>query len=73
MTSDVPRPKQDPKRQQGFHEPSPSLSPAQAIAEAWQRESSQSQELWRQADSKVRELYSAPRPQVPRKGQNGKM
>ncbi|KAH7920622.1 hypothetical protein BV22DRAFT_1039625 [Leucogyrophana mollusca] len=73
MTSDVPRPKQDAKGRPGFHDLAPSMSPAQAIAEAWQRESAQNQEFWRQAESRVRERYSTPVSQRPRKVPPGKM
>ncbi|KIJ60047.1 hypothetical protein HYDPIDRAFT_99536 [Hydnomerulius pinastri MD-312] len=73
MTSDVPRPKQDGKRGHLYHDPAASISPTQAIAEAWQQESVQSQEFWRQAEARRKEQYSAPRPPRPRSGHNGKM
>ncbi|KAF9232665.1 hypothetical protein BU15DRAFT_54752 [Melanogaster broomeanus] len=73
MTSDVPRPKQEGKKVHLFHDPVASMSPTQLIAEAWQRESAQSQEFWRQAEAKRREQYSAPRPPRPRNSPTGKM
>ncbi|KAH7905965.1 hypothetical protein BJ138DRAFT_1016954 [Hygrophoropsis aurantiaca] len=74
MTSDVPRHNQDhAKGRPGFRDLNPSLSPAQAIAEAWQRESPQNQAFWRQAESKVRERYSTPVSQRPRNVPPGKM
>ncbi|KIM69554.1 hypothetical protein SCLCIDRAFT_75750, partial [Scleroderma citrinum Foug A] len=68
MTSDVPRPKQDGKGGHLYHDPVANSSPAQLIAEAWQRESAQTQEFWRQAEAKRREQYSAARPPRPRSG-----
>ncbi|KAI6157982.1 hypothetical protein BKA82DRAFT_996316 [Pisolithus tinctorius] len=68
MTSDVPRPKQDGKAGHLYHGLAVNLSPAQIIAEAWQRESAQTQEFWRQAEAKRKEQYSAPRPPRPRSG-----
>ncbi|KAG2039669.1 hypothetical protein BDR03DRAFT_193037 [Suillus americanus] len=64
MTSD-PRPKQDRNTMTAsiYH---PNLSPAQVIAEAWRRESPQSQEFWRQAEAKRKELYTVPRSPGPR-------
>ena len=41
------------------------LSPAQAIAEAWQRESDDSKKRWRAADARMREQYYAPHPWTP--------
>ncbi|KAM6502096.1 hypothetical protein JOM56_002073 [Amanita muscaria] len=41
--------------------PSKALPPAQALAEAWKRESKQSQELWRRIDANVKLRYLAPR------------
>ena len=41
------------------------LSPAQAIAEAWQRESDDSKKRWRAADARMREQYYAPPPWAP--------
>lgn len=61
MTSD-PRPKQDGKKGSIYRA---NLSPAQLIANAWRRESPQSQEFWRQAEAKRKELYSAPRSPKP--------
>ncbi|KAG2074009.1 hypothetical protein BDR04DRAFT_1093654 [Suillus decipiens] len=63
MTSD-PRPKQDGNTGPIYRA---NLSPAQVIAEAWRRESPQTQEFWRQAEAKRKELYSVPRsPNKPR-------
>ncbi|KAG1785369.1 uncharacterized protein HD556DRAFT_1250004 [Suillus plorans] len=62
MTSD-PRPKQDGNTGSMYRA---NLSPAQVIAEAWRRESPQSQEFWRQAEAKRKELYTAPRSHKPR-------
>ena len=39
----------------------PTLSPADAIAEAWKRESQESQEKWRREDAKVKNDYEARR------------
>ncbi|KAH7889044.1 hypothetical protein F5I97DRAFT_1803351 [Phlebopus sp. FC_14] len=75
MTADIPRPKQDGIRGHIYHD-SPAAtvaSPTQAIAEAWKRESAQSQDFWRQAEAKRRDQYSAPRPPRPRSGHSGKM
>ncbi|KAI0929865.1 hypothetical protein AcV5_006716 [Taiwanofungus camphoratus] len=36
------------------------LTPAQAIAEAWKRESPETQKQWRMADVKAREQYLSP-------------
>ncbi|KAG0696953.1 hypothetical protein DFH29DRAFT_177769 [Suillus ampliporus] len=63
MTSD-PRPKQDGKK--GSISYRTNLSPAQVIAEAWRCESPQSQEFWRQAEAKRKELYAIPRSPKPR-------
>jgi len=38
---------------------SPNLSPADAIAEAWKKESQENQEKWRQEDAKIRYDYEA--------------
>ncbi|KAG2745904.1 hypothetical protein P692DRAFT_20740948 [Suillus brevipes Sb2] len=64
MTSD-PRPKQDGNTTTGSMYRA-NLSPAQAIAQAWRRESPQSQEFWRQAEAKRKELYATPRSPKPR-------
>ena len=69
MTSDIPRPKPDGNRGHRFHESV--ISPTQAIAEAWQRESLQNQELWRQAEAKRKEQFLAPRQPRPRRGSHG--
>ncbi|OAX36524.1 hypothetical protein K503DRAFT_291683 [Rhizopogon vinicolor AM-OR11-026] len=61
MTSN-PRPKQDGTKGSIYCS---NLSPAQLIANAWRRESPQSQEFWRQAEAKRKELYSAPRSPKP--------
>jgi len=39
----------------------PTLSPAEEIAEAWRKESQESQERWRREDAKVRYDYEARR------------
>lgn len=39
----------------------PTLSPADEIAEAWRKESQESQERWRQEDAKARYDYEARR------------
>ncbi|EIW83464.1 hypothetical protein CONPUDRAFT_164405 [Coniophora puteana RWD-64-598 SS2] len=45
------------------HDPSsPSISPAQAIADAWSHEPPESQEYWRAAEARRREQYLAARP-----------
>ncbi|GBE80465.1 hypothetical protein SCP_0301800 [Sparassis crispa] len=36
------------------------LTPAQVIAQAWNRESQESQEQWRMADAKARQQYTSP-------------
>ncbi|KJA27848.1 hypothetical protein HYPSUDRAFT_130443 [Hypholoma sublateritium FD-334 SS-4] len=41
--------------------PSPTISPAQAIADAWKRESQENQEKWRKLDAEVKIRYSTPR------------
>ncbi|KAF8236034.1 hypothetical protein L208DRAFT_1391465 [Tricholoma matsutake] len=38
----------------------PNVSPAQAIADAWKRESAESQEKWRRIDANVRLRYNSP-------------
>ena len=38
---------------------SPTISPAQAIADAWEKESMESQDKWRRLDVKIR--FNAPR------------
>jgi hypothetical protein len=38
---------------------SPTLSPAEAIAEAWKKESQENQEKWRREEAKVRYDYEA--------------
>lgn len=40
--------------------PSGPLSPAQAIAEAWKRESMENQEKWRRIDAEVKTRYNKP-------------
>ncbi|KAG2135818.1 hypothetical protein DEU56DRAFT_389703 [Suillus clintonianus] len=62
MTSD-PRPKQDGKKGSIYRA---NLSPAQVIAEAWRRESPESQDFWRQAEAKRKELYAVPISPKPR-------
>ncbi|KAH0828130.1 hypothetical protein J3R83DRAFT_3803, partial [Lanmaoa asiatica] len=71
MTSDIPRPKPDGNRGHRLHDSV--VTPTQAIAEAWQRESPKNQEFWRQAEAKRREQYLAPRPPRPRHGPGSKM
>ncbi|KAI0268811.1 hypothetical protein BC834DRAFT_867343 [Gloeopeniophorella convolvens] len=41
----------------------PDTTPAQAIAEAWLRETNENQERWREADAKLKDLFR-PSPQV---------
>ncbi|PPQ95309.1 hypothetical protein CVT26_008153 [Gymnopilus dilepis] len=41
--------------------PSSTLSPAQAIAEAWKRESKENQERWKKIDADVKTRFNAPR------------
>ncbi len=74
MPSDPPSPTQaqrpSPHRTQSTTSPlraqnttvsrSVSLSPAQAIAQAWMRESAESQQQWRMADLRVKEQYLNP-------------
>lgn len=67
--SDMPRPK--PEGNRGHRFPESVVTPTQAIAEAWQRESLQNQEYWRQAEAKRREQYLASRPPRPRHGSHG--
>lgn len=40
--------------------PLPALSPAQAIAQAWHRESAEAQQRWRMADKRAKEQYVNP-------------
>jgi len=40
--------------------PNLTLTPAQAIAEAWKRESIENQEKWRRIDAEVKVRYSKP-------------
>ncbi|PCH36023.1 hypothetical protein WOLCODRAFT_28303 [Wolfiporia cocos MD-104 SS10] len=40
--------------------PMQNMSPAQAIAEAWKRETPESQRQWRMADVRAREQYVSP-------------
>ncbi|KAF9010610.1 hypothetical protein BDQ17DRAFT_1234235 [Cyathus striatus] len=63
MTTDSPSPRSVQKH---ICPPSPTLSPAQAIADAWKRESLQSQEQWRRIDVNVRTQYSSPRKPNPK-------
>jgi len=60
MATDSPSPHSNRKP---YRPPSPAVSPAQSIAEAWKRESSESQEKWRRIDVNVRARYTAPRRQ----------
>ncbi|KAF8197892.1 hypothetical protein BJ912DRAFT_952481 [Pholiota molesta] len=46
--------------------PSPTVSPAQAIADAWRRESPENQEKWRKLDSEVKTRYNADRKARPK-------
>ncbi|PFH49745.1 hypothetical protein AMATHDRAFT_146939 [Amanita thiersii Skay4041] len=52
-----------PKSPQSVFPPRPPLSPAQAIAEAWKRESVKSQERWRKIDAEVKLRYLESRQQ----------
>ncbi|KAI0066001.1 hypothetical protein BV25DRAFT_1820845 [Artomyces pyxidatus] len=45
----------------------PDLTPAQAIAEAWMKESRESKEKWRGADEKLREYFRPSRQILRRK------
>ncbi|KAI0798542.1 hypothetical protein BC629DRAFT_1285756 [Irpex lacteus] len=38
------------------------MSPAEAIADAWARESAESQKRWRAADARTKEKFYAPQP-----------
>ncbi|KAF8893511.1 hypothetical protein BD779DRAFT_1506658 [Infundibulicybe gibba] len=63
MTSDSP-PSNSTRKQSPPS--SPKLSPAQAIAEAWKRESVETQQRWRNLDANVRSRYTAPRRKDPK-------
>ncbi|KAH9929565.1 uncharacterized protein BXZ73DRAFT_102094 [Epithele typhae] len=65
MPSDPPSPTHAPRS--GPHRtpttpttPRPALSPAQAIAQAWLRESAESQHQWRMADIRAKQKYLDP-------------
>ncbi|KIK09818.1 hypothetical protein K443DRAFT_81877 [Laccaria amethystina LaAM-08-1] len=58
MTSNSPSPH---SAQKNVCPPSPTMSPAQAIAEAWKRESLESREKWVRADANVRARYDSRR------------
>ncbi|RDB25228.1 hypothetical protein Hypma_007928 [Hypsizygus marmoreus] len=59
MSSDSP-PLRSARKQTPPRPPSPPPSPAQAIADAWKRESAESQEAWRRINARVRLRYTAP-------------
>ncbi|KAF9000581.1 hypothetical protein BDZ89DRAFT_1082244 [Hymenopellis radicata] len=46
--------------------PSPKLSPAQAISEAWKRESAESKERWRRLQEEAKRQYTNPRKRISR-------
>ncbi|KAF9462445.1 hypothetical protein BDZ94DRAFT_1261383 [Collybia nuda] len=52
-------------RKQSFP-PSPTPSPAQAIADAWQRETSENQEKWKRINAAVGTRYATPARNVPK-------
>ncbi|KAF9527339.1 hypothetical protein CPB83DRAFT_856384 [Crepidotus variabilis] len=58
MASDSPSPNH--VRKQVACPPSPTMSPSQAIAEAWKRESMENQEKWRRVDADVKVRYNTP-------------
>ncbi|KAF9472435.1 hypothetical protein BDN70DRAFT_886980 [Pholiota conissans] len=58
MTSDSSSPRGMRKE---IRPASPTISPAQAIADAWKRESPENQEKWRKLDAEVKTRYNAPR------------
>jgi hypothetical protein len=59
MTAESSSSSLDTARKQVACTPSP-LSPAQAIAEAWKRESNENQEKWRRIDAGVKVRYNKP-------------
>ncbi|TEB38507.1 hypothetical protein FA13DRAFT_1726175 [Coprinellus micaceus] len=62
MTSDSQSPSQTRPRQNASTPAAAPLSPlAQAIADAWKRESAESQDKWRRLDASVKTRYSTPR------------
>ncbi|KAI0305405.1 hypothetical protein B0F90DRAFT_1697705 [Multifurca ochricompacta] len=50
----------------------PDITPARAIAEAWIRETKESQNKWREADARLKNLFNHPNRQVP-PGRRAKM
>ncbi|KAH9858902.1 hypothetical protein C2E23DRAFT_880316 [Lenzites betulinus] len=62
MPSDPPSPArpQRPTAQRTQTPPRSALTPAQAIAQAWMRESSESKKKWRAADAHARDRYTDP-------------
>ncbi|KAF8160709.1 hypothetical protein B0H34DRAFT_697784 [Crassisporium funariophilum] len=59
MASDSPSP--HGARSRNVCPPSPTISPAQAIADAWKRESMENQEKWKRIDADVKTRFNAPR------------
>ncbi|KDQ55688.1 hypothetical protein JAAARDRAFT_37097 [Jaapia argillacea MUCL 33604] len=53
--------------------PIPTLTPAQAIAKAWQMESTAEQKKWREADAKARAQFFQANRQTGRRGLGSKM
>ncbi|KAI0823416.1 hypothetical protein BC628DRAFT_535227 [Trametes gibbosa] len=63
MPSDPPSPARPPKRPTAQRTQTPqrsALTPAQAIAQAWMRESPESQKKWRAADAQAKDRYTDP-------------
>ncbi|KIM45354.1 hypothetical protein M413DRAFT_66591, partial [Hebeloma cylindrosporum] len=57
MTSDSP----SPHSRKQVCPPSPIISPAQAIADAWKKESMESQAKWQRLDAEVKIRFNTPR------------
>ncbi|KAF9023948.1 hypothetical protein BDZ89DRAFT_1069483 [Hymenopellis radicata] len=66
MTNDPSSGAQQRKRDAPSPKPSPKLSPAQAISEAWKRESAESKERWRRLQEEAKRQYTNPRKRISR-------
>lgn len=58
MAADSPSPHRDVTNATNA---TPPVSPAQAIADAWRRESLENQEIWRRIDADVKTRFNVPR------------
>ena len=58
MAADSPSPHRDVTNATNG---TPPVSPAQAIADAWKRETLENQEIWRRIDADVKARFNVPR------------